>query len=242
MSLPGIFVVGTDTGVGKTRVASAIARSLVERGVRAGVFKPIATGATRQGDAWRCEDGERLVDAIKGGAPLDRVVPLLFEEPLAPSVAARRQGRPLDPAEIERVACEAMAWWADRSDMVIVEGVGGLLTPIADRWTVADLAVFLDFPLLIVARRGLGTLSHTLLTIEAAARRGLRSMGVVLNTPDPGPGTLAEETNASELARILDGVPILCELEHDDPSTVPIAIRSIDWYDRAGRSRLPAVV
>jgi dethiobiotin synthetase len=241
MSLPGLFVVGTDTGVGKTRLASAIARSLVERGRRIGVLKPLASGASRDGDSWRCEDAERLAGAIGGGVPLDRVAPFVFEEPLAPAVAARRLGRPLDPAEVERAVVGALAWWAERAEAVVVEGVGGLLTPVAEGWTAADLAVALDYPLVIVARRGLGTLNHTLLTVEVAIRRGLRVAGVVLNSPEPASGSPAEATNADALARLLDGIPVLGELEHDDdPASVPIVVRSIDWYDRMGRPRLPS--
>jgi dethiobiotin synthetase len=241
MSLSGLFVVGTDTGVGKTRVASSIARSLVDRGHRVGVLKPLASGATRQGDSWRCDDAEQLAAAIGGGVPLDRVAPFIFEEPLAPVVAARRLGRPLEPAEVERAVAEALAWWAERADVMVVEGVGGLLTPVAEGWTVADLAVALDYPLAIVARRGLGTLNHTLLTVEAATRRGLRVAGVLLNSPEPASGSPAEATNADELARLLDGIPVLGELEHDDdPASVPVVVRSVDWYDRMGRPRLLA--
>jgi dethiobiotin synthetase len=246
MDLSGIFVVGTDTGVGKTLLSSAIARRLVEQGRRVGVLKPIATGATRAGDSWQSEDGEHLIRAIGGGVALDRVIPIIFEEPLAPSVAARRLGQPLEPGDVKQVVADALAWWADRAEVVVVEGIGGLLTPIADSgpdpcWTVADLAVTLDFPLLIVARRGLGTLNQTLLTVEAATRRGLRVAGVVLNSPEPATGSLAEATNADALACLLDGIPVLGELEHAASSdAVPVAVRDVDWYDRMGRPRLLA--
>lgn len=238
--IPGLFVVGTDTGVGKTFVASAIAKTLVDEGRRVGVLKPIASGAAREGNSWRCEDADRLSAAIGGGVPLDRVAPLIFEEPLAPSVAARRQGRPLDPSQVSQAVTDALTWWAERAEVMVVEGIGGLLTPLADPgWTVANLAIALDFPLVVVARRGLGTLNHSLLTIEAATRRGLRVAGVVINQSEPPEHSLAEETNADELARLLEGVPILCELEHDDSqTTVPFALRCVDWYDRARRPRL----
>src|SRR5205807_2062710 len=88
--LPGIFVVGTDTGVGKTRVAAGVARALVLEGRRVGVLKPVATGATRVDGSWRCDDASQLTDAVGGGVALDHVAPLVFEEPLAPSIAARR--------------------------------------------------------------------------------------------------------------------------------------------------------
>ncbi len=234
MALPGLFVIGTDTGVGKTRVAAAIARVLVEEGRRVGVLKPMATGAVRAGEDWRCDDAEVLSEALGGGTPREWVVPIIFEEPLAPAVAARRLGEPLERAPVERAMAAALAWWGERAEIMIVEGIGGLLTPIANETTLADLAVALDYPLIIVARRGLGTLNHTLLTVEAALRRGLRVAGVVLNAAQPDAGTLAEATNADELARHLDAIAVLAELpHHHDPTMLSIALRSVDWYHRA---------
>ncbi len=162
MSLPGLFVVGTDTGVGKTAVASAIARVLTGQGRRVGVLKPVATGAVREAAGWRSEDAEALIAAVGGNVPRERVAPLIFEPPLAPPVAARiEEGRPLEMSRVLDTVREALAWWSDRAELMVVEGVGGLLCPLAERTTVADLAVALDYPLLVVARRGLGTLNHT---------------------------------------------------------------------------------
>lgn len=239
MALPGLFVVGTDTGVGKTRVAAAVARSVRESGRRVGVLKPLASGAERVGGSWRCEDAEALM-AAAGAAevPLEQVAPLVFEEPLAPSVAARRLGRPLARDEVERRLRSALLWWHGRAEALVVEGVGGLLTPVAEATTVADLAVALDYPLVLVARRGLGTLAQTLAAVEASRRRGLRVAGVVLSSPEPSAGTVAEATNADELARWLDGVAILAELEFlAEPGAVEIALGCIDWYDRMSRPR-----
>jgi dethiobiotin synthetase len=232
-ALPGLFVVGTDTGVGKTRVASAIAQALVEAGRRAGVLKPVATGGVGASD-----DTSSLIAAIGGGIPRERVTPISFEEPLAPPVAARRQGTPLEFEQVVRAVAEALAWWADRADLMIVEGVGGLLCPLAERTTVADLAVALDYPLVLVARRGLGTLNHTLLTVEAARRRALRIAGLVLNAAEPTAEPLAEATNPDELARRLEAVPILAELDHaGDPETLMNPIRAVAWSSRAGLPR-----
>jgi dethiobiotin synthetase len=233
MTVPGLFVVGTDTGVGKTRLASAIARTLVEEGRRVGVLKPVATGTAGVDD-----DTSALLAAVGGGIPRERVTPITFEEPLAPPVAARRLGRPLEFPEVERAVAEAIAWWAGRADVLIVEGVGGLLCPLAEGATIADLAVTLDYPLVIVARRGLGTLNQTLLTVEAARRRALRIAGVVLNAAEPTAHPLAEATNAEELARRLEGVPLLAEIGHaDDPETLFATVRDIDWSTRAGVPR-----
>ena len=238
MSLSGLFVVGTDTGVGKTFVAAAIARAMVGAGRKVGALKPVATGATREGGAWRCGDAEALIEAIGGGVGLDRVAPMVYEEPLAPPVAARRMGKPLERAELMRAVGAALAWWEGegRAEVMVVEGVGGLLCPLAEGMTVADLAVTLDYPLVVVARRGLGTINHTLLTLEAARMRGLRVAGVVLNGAIPTSDPIAEATNPGELARRLAGDAILAEVTHGE--NPPTAIDVLDWFGWARGSRL----
>jgi dethiobiotin synthetase len=243
MRLPGIFVTGTDTGVGKTTVAAAVAFSLRRSGRRVGVMKPVATGASRSSDGWKVDDAERLTEAAGVDVPLERVAPIVFEEPLAPPVAARRSGQPLTAEQVERAVAEAVAWWGERADVLVVEGVGGFHCPLAEGTTVADLAVALDYPLLVVARRGLGTLNHTLLTVEAARARGLRLAGIVLNTPEPRPEGPAESTNAGELAGRLPGVPILAELGHGvaGPDEALSEVRDrVDWYERAQAPRRTA--
>jgi dethiobiotin synthetase len=237
VTLPGLFVVGTDTGVGKTEVAAAVARALVAEGRRVGVLKPVATGATHEPTGWTCDDARRLIAAAGADVPLDRVTPIGFEEPLAPSVAARRAGRPLTHEAVLRAVGEAVDWWSSRADVLVVEGVGGLLCPLAEGTTVADLAIALDYPLVIVARRGLGTLNHTLLTVEAAHRRALRIAGVVLNSPEPDDDSLAAATNAGELAARLEGVAIVAELPHADQETLSKCVGAVDWYERARPSR-----
>lgn len=238
MSLPGLFVVGTDTGVGKTFVACELARSWRRAGRRVGVLKPVASGAEPIEGRLASDDATRLIEAV-GGAPMDRVAPLLFEEPLAPPVAARRAGTPLEFEEVVEAAARCLGWWEDRADVMIVEGVGGFLCPIAEGRTVADLAIHLDYPLLIVARRGLGTLNHTLVTVEAARLRSLRIAGVVVNGSSPAEQSVAESTNALELARILDGVAILADWEHGRALALSsVAPEAGDWYDLAKPPRL----
>ncbi len=239
MTLPGLFVVGTDTGVGKTAVASTLARTWTAAGRRVGVLKPISTGGITRDGVLASPDADSLIDAIGREVPHEWAAPLIFEEPLAPSVAARRLGRPLGPAEVRRAVAGSLAWWHDRADALIVEGVGGLLCPIAEGWTVADLATWLDYPLLVVARRGLGTLNHTLMTVEAALIRGLRVAGVVLNGSTPTTDPIAEATNAGELARRLGPVAILADWPYQearDPAAV--APEALAWYDRIGPPRL----
>ena len=123
---------------------------------------------------------------------------------------------------------------------MVVEGVGGLLCPLAEGITVADLAVRLDYPLVIVARRGLGTLNHTLLTVEAALSRSLRVAGVVLNGAEPTVDPVAEATNPAELARRLGPMPILADLPHGiDEEAAAVVMNGLDWYNRASGPRLP---
>ena len=232
MMLPGLFVVGTDTGVGKTRVASAIARSWRESGRRVGVLKPVASGAEFRDGHLISSDTRELIDAVGGGIPFDRVTPIVFEEPLAPPVAARRRGTPLLMSEFSRAVAESLSWWEDRAEVMVAEGVGGLLCPLAEGATVADLAVLLDYPLLIVARRGLGTLNHALLTVEAARLRSLRIAGVVLNGALPTSDPVAEATNAEELALRLGGIAVLADWEHGDASNhARVAPEAGGWYD-----------
>ena len=246
--LPGLMVVGTDTGVGKTAVSATLARIWTGAGHRVGVLKPVATGITRDPatGAWHSDDVEALRTAIGGTVPPERVAPLVYDDPLAPPVAARRAGTLLTWDHFARAVRDAIAWWAaeGRAETLLVEGVGGLLCPLTEGTTVADLAIALDFPTLVVARRGLGTLNHTLLTVEAAHRRGLRLAGVILNGAEPTADPLAEQTNAAELARRLAPfrVPVLGEWPHTAGATLPNLADSVvaevaTWYDRAQRSR-----
>jgi dethiobiotin synthetase len=237
--LPGLFVTGTDTGVGKTWVAAAVARALRAEGRRVGVLKPVATGVLREDGVTRSEDADILIEAVGGGVPIERVVPLAFEAPLAPPVAARLAGATLPHSQVREATRAALSWWRGQVDVVVVEGVGGLLCPLGEGSTVADLAVDLDYPLVMVARRGLGTLNHTLLTVEAALRRGLRVAGIVLNEVASAETGLAERTNAEELARRLPGIAVLAEVPFD-PSKILVesVIGDVHWIIRANPPRL----
>jgi dethiobiotin synthetase len=235
----GLFVTGTDTGVGKTRIAAGIVARLRSQGRRVGAVKPVASGAERAADGRLVWGDAEALAAAAGGVDPHRVVPLRYEPPLAPPVAARLAGAPLSYEDVRAATVEAMAWWAGQgAEVVVVEGVGGLLCPLAEGATVADLAVDLDLPLVIVARRGLGTINHTLLTVEAARLRGLRVAGVVLNGSEPTGNALAEATNAEELSRRLAGVALLGEVPHDPAGpVVPPALDLVDWYGWSGPPR-----
>ena len=201
----GLFITGTDTDVGKTWVTAAIARQLRADRLRPGVFKPACSGADRdESGELRWHDIEALGEAA---AIIDRqlICPQTFEAPLAPPVAARLEGSSVSWQKM----LDGVARWAGESDspqtdLLLVEGVGGLVCPLTEDRSVADLAVALEFPLVIVARLGLGTINHTLLTIEAARSRGLRIAGVVLNDGQNLAESLAGKTNYDELDRLSD--------------------------------------
>jgi dethiobiotin synthetase len=142
-------------------------------------------------------------------------------------------GAPITQQRVEDLVEEALHWWSTRAEVIVIEGIGGLLCPLAERTTVADLAIALDYPLLIVARRGLGTLNHTLLTVEAAERRSMRVAGIVLNSPTPAAGDAAEATNAAELARRLEGISVLWEFDHSENDVLQESLPVVDWYERA---------
>jgi dethiobiotin synthetase len=191
----GLFVTGTDTGVGKTVVAAAIAAALRARGERVAVFKPVLTGTDEPRDPDWPPDDELL--AAAAGADRATVAAERFGPPVSPHLAAALAGRALDPAAL-RAAFEARAAGADA---VVAEGVGGLLVPLAGDYLVRDLARDAGLPLVIAARPGLGTINHTLLTLEAARAAGLQIAGVVI-TPSPAEPTAMERDNRDTIARL----------------------------------------
>jgi len=194
----GVFVTGTDTGVGKTVIAGALARIWHDRGLRVGVFKPIATGCDRRmRQGLISPDAEFLAHCADSADNLGTINPVRYRQPLAPAVAAERAHRPIDYEAI----WTAYRWIAAHSDVVVVEGVGGLLVPLDRTTMVADLAGQLGLPLVVVARAGLGTINHTLLTVEAARSRGLEIAAIVFNFYSADRATLAEETNPEVVAR-----------------------------------------
>ena len=203
--IPGVFVTGTDTGIGKTLVSCALAAWCRRLGLRVGVMKPVATG----GD----DDARQLLRAARSDQPLSAVNPVKFSEPLAPWVAAHRAGRSLRLDAVIRAFRTVSAG----HDVMIVEGVGGLLVPLTRRWTVADLAQRLRLPLLVVARAGLGTINHTMLTCGWARQQGLPVGGVLLNQIQPPSrdpmARLAVRTNPAAL-RQLTRLPVWGPLPH----------------------------
>jgi dethiobiotin synthetase len=231
----GLFITGTDTGVGKTFVAVAIIRSLRERKMRVGAYKPAVTGSSAGpgGPVW--DDVARLQDALGREIAPERICPQRFQAPLAPPVAARHEGREVDATLLRR----GIDWWNNQADVVIVEGAGGLLSPMTETETVADVARDIGFPLLVVARLSLGTINHTLLTLEAARNRGIEVAGIILNQSTAGdPDDLSTATNAQEL-RQRCRIPILAILPHASSSDLlqHAPLSTMDWMRFARRGR-----
>ncbi len=238
--IPGLFVTATDTGVGKTIIASAIARTLHQRGKRVAVLKPAASGCYHSREAWVSEDAEMLAAASDTHHPLDLICPNRFEEPLAPAVAARRARGEMDYAAIDR----SVQIMSRDADCFVVEGVGGVLVPMDDRYVLRDLIVAFGVPAIIVARAGLGTINHTLLTIESLRSVGVEVLGVVINQYPADNASVAEETNPREIERI-SRVPILC-IASQEPFTPPhigpgvmAAVGQVDWESKMSAGNMP---
>lgn len=210
----GLFVTGTDTGVGKTYVACALARGLRAAGIDVGVMKPAETGVSTGGP----QDAQALRRAAEVDDALDDVCPERFALPASPEVAARAQGRRVSLPAIQAAWARLRA----RHDFMLVEGAGGLLVPLDEATDMAGLAAMLALPVLVVARARLGTINHTLLTLEAARARGLEVFGVVISHAE-GVVSEADAHNLESLRRrlgslLLGEIPPLAGDVAPDPS------------------------
>jgi dethiobiotin synthetase len=192
----GVFVTGTDTGVGKTVVAAAVCAAARAGGSSVAAWKPVVTGTEEAGPA-----DHELLAAASGGRPAD-VTPLTFRPAVSPHLAAELSGKAIEPQVLLASAQTA----AGRAELLVVEGVGGLLVPLTLGYSVRDLARELGLPLVVAAQPGLGTINHTLLTLEAARAVGLRVAGVVL-TPWPDAPSSLERSNRKSIER-LGGVEV----------------------------------
>ena len=193
----GVFVTGTDTEAGKSVVAAAIIAALAARGERVAAFKPAVTGLDEEPGPFG-HDHELLASAASVGQKPEEVAPYRFGPPVSPHLAAELAGTTIEPARLVEAA--------RGHELIVCEGVGGLLVPITPGYLVRDLAVDLGLPLVVAARPGLGTISHTLLTVESARAAGLRVAGIVM-TPWPAEPTRMESSNRATVER-LAGVPV----------------------------------
>jgi dethiobiotin synthetase len=209
----GIFVTGTGTEVGKTVVAAAIARTFAEEGQRVAVFKPAVTGLDEPLET----DHALLRRAAESEQSDEEISPYRYGPPASPHLAAEMAGEGIQPARLTAAARAAAA----NADVLVCEGVGGLLVPLTSSYLIRDLAVELALPLVIAAPPGLGTINHTLLTIEAARAAGLEVAAVVL-TPWPDEPSQIEQSNR-ETIEALGSVPVetLRPLDLSAPATWP---------------------
>jgi dethiobiotin synthetase len=212
----GLFITGTGTGVGKTYVGALIARSLRAAGKRVGVYKPVASGCELRGGTLVSPDAMALWEAAGQPGSLEQVCPQMF------ALAARADGRQVDAALL-RAGIDV---WRETSEIVLVEGAGGLMSPTSDDDYNADLAAEFGYPLLVVSVNALGTINGTLQTLITASTycEGLDVAGVVLNTPAPQPGDVSVDSNRDELERRCVA-PLLAAVEFGGGFD-----RTVDWW------------
>ncbi len=186
-----IFVAGTDTGVGKTVIAGALAAALKLDGFNVGVMKPVSCGGQ--------EDALFLMRCAQTDDPMERVNPIAFTLPLSPNVAASIEKKKVDLKRIDA----ALAYFKKKKyDYLVVEGCGGLLVPLDDQTLVIDLIGRLRAEIVLVSRAGLGAINHSLLSLEALKSRGLTARGVIFNRLSGGPLTIPEQTNPAVVEKM----------------------------------------
>jgi dethiobiotin synthetase len=200
----GFFITGTDTGVGKTIIAGAIIKVMQHFGAKTCAMKPIESGCGREGDVLVPHDGAFLRQAAQMEESLRLVTPCCFAHPLAPLAAAELEGRGISIEEIRK----AFSTLSRSCDAMIVEGIGGIMVPLMKDYYLVDLAREFSLPLLIVARPGLGTINHTMLTVNYALEAGFEVAGIIINYSRPPEDSLAEKTNPRVLEEICP-VPII---------------------------------
>lgn len=226
----GLFVTGTDTGVGKTVLTAALTAAMKAAGENVSVRKPVLTGLDEPPGAWPADHA--LLGETSGEAP-ETIAPLRYGPPVSPHLAAKLERAPIDKAGLVAAirAAAAPVEAGDPPVTLLVEGVGGLLVPLAERFTVCDLAVELDLGVLIAARPGLGTINHSLLTLKAAREAGLRVKAVVF-TPWPSQPSAVELSNRETVARIGEvQVAVLPEVTGPDARALARAGETLPWRE-----------
>ena len=239
VSIPGLFITATDTEVGKTVIAGAIANHLLRQNRKVAVLKSIATGCVSRREGLVSEDAEFLASCADARFPLDMICPVRYREPLAPQVAADRAKQPVDYESIAR----SLTLMTRDSDIIIIEGIGGLMVPLDPKHTTLDLARWLNLPTVIVARPTLGTISHTLLTVEALRRASIPIAGVVINRYPAESASIAEESNPRYIEKHAK-VPILAIVPDEPalnrpplPASITSPIDMVDWSSLCSASR-----
>ena len=207
----GLFIVGTDTEVGKTYVTSIIARSLVEAGKKVGVYKPAASDCLRDGDVLHSSDAIALWECANQPLTVNAVCPQKFEAPLAPHLAAKAEGKSIDVDLLRN----GLSVWTDKCDIVLVEGAGGLMSPVTDDEYFADLAYDFGYPLILVVPNVLGCINQTMQTLITAStfRDGLEVGGIIINNLRTDEGDESAKTNPAEIAK-RSLIPIIGTVEY----------------------------
>ena len=214
----GFFITGTDTGVGKTLITAALILAFSRAGLKVGGMKPIETGCWQEGERLIPSDGMFIKTIACMDEGIDRIVPCCFLNPVAPLAASATEGVPVNLQKINLEYKEL----SEKYEVVIVEGIGGLLVPVTDGYFVSDLAKDLGLPIIVVSKPGLGTINHTMLTVNYARKEGLIVAGVIINHNQPEEGTIAEHTNPDILKRICPAplIGIFPHLENMESSTI----------------------
>jgi len=207
--MKGLFITGTDTGVGKTFVGIGLITAIKRAGISVSPMKPVETGCHLRDGRLIPPDTVRLLEASGVDEPLDIVNPYRFRQPLAPMVAAEIEGRRIQRKRILSI----YRYLSMRYDMVVMEGAGGIMVPLNRGYLYLDLVKDLGIPLLIVSRATLGTINHSLLTIEVARRKGIEIIGVIINHAVQSKRGLAEKTNPEVIER-LGEIDILGEIPY----------------------------
>lgn len=217
MTVKGVFVTGTDTGIGKTVVAAGLVRGLVALGLRVAVMKPVASGSNRTDAGLRNEDALALMAASNVAVPYETVNPYCFEPPISPHIAADEAGIRIDLAKIRR----SFELLAAGSDWIVTEGAGGWLAPIGPATSIRELAMALHLPVLMVVGLRLGCINHALLTKLAIEAHGAQFAGWIANTIDPA---MARRTQNLETLIRLIGEPPLAVVPTLPPQTLPLVL------------------
>lgn len=213
----GLFITGTNTDVGKTYITSLIARELIAQGTKTGIYKPVCSGVeTDESGHQQWSDVRQLAQAMGAEddiAVQNKICPQCYLKPVAPPLAAAAEGKQVD----EKLLTTGLSRWVDDAELMLVEGVGGLLCPLTESTTVADFAKEIGYPIIIVAAVELGMINHTLLTIEVAQSRQLTVAGIVFNVISSTVSAEQIESNRQEISSRTQ-VPILSIVQQNQTS------------------------
>jgi dethiobiotin synthetase len=225
--LKGFFITATDTGVGKTIVAGGLIRALTFMGLKTAGMKPVESGCIREGKVLIPSDGMFLKHIAQMHELITKVTPFCFEAPLAPLAASEFEKKKISVTAIRKAFYNLYT----RYDVVIVEGVGGIMVPLRENYFVIDLARDIGLPVIVVAKPGLGSINHTMLTVKYALKEGLEVAGIIINYSHPPVGSLAEETNPQILKQICP-VPLIGTFPYlknrDDETIQQAALKNLD--------------